>query len=139
LLARLRRDWTAEQDGVDADLTDDPAFDDTFAEWLSGAAGERHFWLAMDGCRAVGMVNVAVFTRMPRPGRPLACWGYVSNVYVTATHRNRGLGRQLLDACLEHARSEGYVRLVLSPSPRSYSFYERAGFARADGLMVLPL
>jgi len=38
------------------------------------------------------------------------------------------VGRLLLDAAMDEARSRGFVRLVLNPSERSMSFYERAGF-----------
>jgi hypothetical protein len=42
----------------------------------------------------------------------------------------------MLDAAISHARVEGFVRLVLSPSERSVPFYRRAGFATAGSLML---
>ena len=77
-----------------------------------------------------------VFTRMPKPGRPVSRWGYVANVYVDHAGRDQGTGRLLLDACLAHARDHDYARLVLSPSERSVPFYSRAGFGPATSLMV---
>jgi GNAT superfamily N-acetyltransferase len=56
---------------------------------------------------------------------------------VLAGYRDRGVGRLLLDALLDHARREGYARVVLSPSPRSVPFYERAGFGPADMLLAM--
>ena len=81
-------------------------------------------------------MNLSVFERMPRPGRPPSRWGYLGNAFVLAAYRNQGIGSQLLGAVLGHAREHGFVRVVLSPSERSIPFYERAGFGPADVLMV---
>jgi GNAT superfamily N-acetyltransferase len=136
VLAALRRAWAAEQAGGAAD---DPGFDERFAGWASDAAGERLFWLALEAGRAVGMANLLVYTRMPKPGRPAGRWGYVANVYVDADHRDLGVGGRIMEAVVGHARSAGFVRLVLSPSRPSVPFYARAGFVPASSLMVLEL
>ncbi|MGH8826207.1 MAG: GNAT family N-acetyltransferase [Jiangellaceae bacterium] len=133
VLASLRRRWTEEE--VDGPI-DDPEFEERFAAWLDGPARDRVSWLAFEPARAIGMLNLSVFHRMPRPGQPDRRWGYVANVYVVAEARRRGVGAMLLDAVVAHARCEEFVRLVLSPSERSIPFYRRAGFGPADGLMV---
>jgi GNAT superfamily N-acetyltransferase len=130
-LARLRRVWT--------ESAEDPDFERRFAQWWEREAGRRISWLATPGGEPVGMLNMAVFERMPRPGKPISRWGYIANVFVLAAHRNQGLGRLLLDAAIAHARSEGYARVVLSPTDRAIPFYRRAGFRSADELLVLPL
>ncbi|MFD4640593.1 GNAT family N-acetyltransferase [Lentzea sp. NPDC058436] len=53
-----------------------------------------------------------------------------------AAHRNRGVGTTLLDTAVAHARDRGCARIVLSPSERSVSFYERAGFGPATMLLA---
>lgn len=136
VVAGLRRAWTEENAGG---TVEDPSFEAVFADWFEREAGQRVTWLAEDGDRAVGMLNMLVFTRMPRPsaadpGR----WGYVANVYVVPGDRDRGVGRLLLDAVTAHADEQGFARLVLSPSERSVPFYERAGFAPATSLMLRP-
>jgi ribosomal protein S18 acetylase RimI-like enzyme len=50
---------------------------------------------------------------------------------VSAGHRNRGIGRRLLEASLEHAAGKelAQVRLhVVEPNLRAKAFYERVGF-----------
>jgi GNAT superfamily N-acetyltransferase len=131
-IARLRRDWTQEQLGGSAD----PDFEQRFAAWYAQEASRRIIWLAEVDGYVVGMVNLAVFERMPRPGRPASCWGYLGNAFVLAEHRNQGIGQRLLDALLDHADRNGFARVVLSPSERSIPFYQRAGFGAADVLMV---
>ena len=82
------------------------------------------------------MMNLAVFERMPRPGRDAGTWGYLANAFVLEPYRNQGIGRLLLDALLAHAEAEGYVRVVLRPSERSMRFYRRAGFTADGGFLV---
>jgi len=137
-LARLRRAWTEEQEpsGADPDFCVDPDFEARFAAWYRAESPRRVTWVAEDEGRLVGMVNLAVFTRMPRPGRPPSRWGYLGNAFILAPYRNRGIGRRLVDALLEYAAEQGFVRVVLSPSDRSVPFYQRAGFGRADMLMA---
>jgi GNAT superfamily N-acetyltransferase len=137
-LASLRRAWTEEVRGT---AIDDDGFEDAFAAWWEQESAQRVTWVAAgdSGPGVVGMLNLAVFTRMPRPrdGAPWAeRWGYLANVYVVPAHRGRGTGRLLLEAAVAHADREGFARLVLSPSERSVPFYTRAGFGPATSLMV---
>ena len=131
-LAALRRAWTEEQNGEVVD----PGFEARFAEWFATESGRRVAWIASVDDHPVGMLNLAVFTRMPRPGVAPSRWGYIANVFVLERHRDAGVGRLLVDEAIAYARDEDLVRLVLSPSPRSVPFYERAGFATTDRLMM---
>jgi GNAT superfamily N-acetyltransferase len=128
----LRSEWTREQDG---DI-DDPGFDERFAAWFVRESSRRITWLAEVGGRAVGMMNLAVFERMPRPGRPPSRWGYLGNAFVLAAYRNRGIGGMLVSAVLGFADENDFARVVLSPSERSIPFYQRAGFGPANLLML---
>ncbi|MBM7789375.1 GNAT family N-acetyltransferase [Tenggerimyces flavus] len=131
-LATLRRAWTEEQNGEVVD----PNFEARFAEWFATESGRRVAWIASVDDRPIGMLNLAVFTRMPRPGVEPNRWGYIANVFVLEAHRDSGVGRLLVEEAVTFARDEDLVRLVLSPSPRSVPFYERAGFATTDRLMM---
>ena len=135
LVAALRAAWTVEVGGPAAD----PTFADRLCAWWEAEQGRRLTWLAVDGGTPVGMVNLAVFERMPRPGQPPSRWGYLGNAYVPAGRRSQGIGTALLQALLAHARAEGFVRIVLSPSERSLPFYRRAGFEPGTSLLVLTL
>ena len=151
LVARLRREWTREQDagpgapgdpagpggapGAPAGLAD-PGFEERFEAWWARESSRRITWLAEVDRRPVGMMNLAAFERMPRPGRAASRWGYLGNAFVLAPYRNQGIGGLLLGAVLGHARDNHLARVVLSPSERSIPFYQRAGFGPADVLMV---
>jgi len=132
-LAALRQGWVEENAGSPID---DPAYAESFRQWWSRERDRRLAWLARIDGAAVGMLSMAVFDRMPKPGSPPSRWGYLSNVFVLPGHRDGGIGRRLVDTALEHARCEAYTRVVLAPSERSRLFYGRAGFGPADNLLV---
>ncbi len=131
-LAALRRAWTAEQRGP----ADDEGFEARFLDWYERESGRRVSWLAEMRGEMVGMVNLAVFERMPQPGREAGSWGYLANAFVLAAYRNQGIGSLLLRALLAHADGQGYLRVVLRPAERAVPFYQRAGFSFDTGLLV---
>lgn len=137
-LAALRRRWVQEDAGQ---AVDDPDYERRFADWHERVGADRIVFLAVPegrgaGADPVGMMNLALLERMPKPGRGPSLWAYLSNAYVVEPWRNHGVGQALLDACLAHARKHGLVRIVLAPSERSRPFYRRAGFGPATILVV---
>jgi GNAT superfamily N-acetyltransferase len=131
-LAALRRAWTEEASGPVAD----EGFEGRFLDWYERESARRVSWLAEVAGGPAGMMNLAVFERMPRPGRQAGTWGYLGNAFVLARHRNQGTGGLLLRALLGYADERGYVRVVLSPSERSVPFYQRHGFSADSGLLI---
>ena len=125
-IVRLRRDWTREEHGDIAD----PDFEENLAAWFAREWSRRIMWLAEAGGRPAGMMNLAIYERMPRPGRALSRWGYLGNVVVLAAYRNRGIGSRLVSAALSYADQNGFVRVVLSPTERSIPLYDGPGSAR---------
>jgi GNAT superfamily N-acetyltransferase len=131
-LAALRRAWTTEQHGD----VDDDGFEARFLDWYEREAGRRISWLAEVSGEPVGMMNLAVFDRMPQPGRVAGTWGYLANAFVLAAYRGQGIGSLLLRVLLAHADESGYVRVVLRPARRAIPFYHRAGFVADNDLLV---
>jgi GNAT superfamily N-acetyltransferase len=131
-VAALRRAWTAEDHGQ----VEDDGFEARFLDWYERESARRISWLAEVSGEPVGMMNLAIFERMPRPGRHAGTWGYLANAFVLRPHRNQGIGRLLLDALLAHADADDYVRVVLRPSERATPFYLRAGFTADGGFLV---
>ena len=130
-LANLRAAWRGQPAS--------PDFIATFREWFQREQHTRWWWLAVDDDNAVGMVNVKLFDRMPSPDRPASRWGYLANLFVTPDRRGSGVGASLLAAVVDRARSEGLVRVVLSPSELAVPLYGRHGFRPATDLLLLPL
>ena len=132
-LAQLRRKWSEEQAGQPLD---DDGFDEQFAQWYAAESSRRTTFLAEIDSNAVGMVNLAIFERMPRPGQPASRWGYLGNAFVLAEHRSQCIGTALLNTLIAHAQDHGCVRIVLSPTDRSVPFYQRAEFGPATMLLA---
>jgi GNAT superfamily N-acetyltransferase len=131
-VAALRRAWTAEDHGDVAD----PDYEARFLDWYERESDRRISWLAEASGEPVGMMNLAIFERMPRPGRETGTWGYLANAFVLGPYRNQGIGALLLTALLAYADGQGYVRVVLRPSERAVPFYLRAGFEADGGFLV---
>ena len=138
-LAALRASWGASLgDGtVDGAGTDDLTA--RLRRWWERQPGARTAWLAVEGERPVGMVNVAVFERMPHAGRPDAHWAYLANLWVEPARRRRGIASALLSAVLDWSRAEAMERVVLNPSEMSLPLYRSLGFRPADDLLRLDL
>jgi GNAT superfamily N-acetyltransferase len=130
-LADLRRESAFELHPP----SQDEEFGARFASWYEEEASRRLTWLAQDESEAVGMMNLVIFERMPRPGPDPGRWGYLANAYVRPGHRNQGIGARLVEAILAYADGCGFARVVLSPSQRAIPFYRRAGFGPADALL----
>lgn len=124
-IATLRSLWSA---GSGAD----PEFRGRMADWLVTEGDRRTTWFATLSDLPVGMASLLEYRRMPKPGSPDSCWGYISNMFVREGFRNRGIGSSLLAALIEAAHDRRYARLVLSPSEESVSLYTRAGFIVPD-------
>jgi len=95
-IAELRRTWTAEDHGD----VDDEGFEARFLDWYECESARRICWLAEISAEPVGMMNLAIFERMPRPGRDAGTWAYLANAFVLRPHRNQGIGGLLLNALL---------------------------------------
>jgi ribosomal protein S18 acetylase RimI-like enzyme len=87
---------------------------------------------AFDGDRLVGILGLSV-----EPRAKIRHKGHVFGMYVAPEYAGRGLGRKLMDCCIERARGvPGLVLLQLTvteTNSRAKSFYEKAGF-RAFGV-----
>jgi putative acetyltransferase len=73
----------------------------------------------------------------PSPGLPDNVCELVK-MYLRATARGKGLGRQLLGACLDFARQHGYKQVYIETMPElqtAVSIYEKYGFRYLDGPM----
>lgn len=91
-------------------------------------------WLAEDA-RAVGTIWLYRIEKLPNPVGEAESHGYVSSLYVTPASRGKGLGDRLLGACLEACLAEGVDAVILWPTPRSRSLYQRHGFTVRQDLL----
>jgi GNAT superfamily N-acetyltransferase len=137
-LAELR--WEFRVARAPATETHD-AFVARCARWMRDelAAGTRwRAWVAVEGEAIVGQAWVQSIDKMPNPVEELERHAYVSNVFVRPDHRG-GVGARLVEAALAWARANAVDRVILWPSARSVSLYERHGFTHRGDVMELAL
>jgi GNAT superfamily N-acetyltransferase len=95
-------------------------------------------WVAVADGAIVGQVWMQTIGKMPNPVEELECHAYMSNVFVQPAFRG-GIGARLLEAALAWARSHDVDRVLLWPSARSVTLYERHGFTHRGDVMELAL
>jgi len=107
----------------------DPTTDDLFSLF----AEQRSFYYVAekDGILAGGC---GIF---PTSGLPGDCVELVK-YYVLAGERGLGIGKKLMELCIDKARQFGYTRLYLETVPElgdAIRIYERAGFEQISNAM----
>jgi putative acetyltransferase len=107
----------------------DPTTDDLYN--LFRTTGSE-YWIAEDEGVITGGCGV-----YPTPGLPEGCAELVK-LYLSASHRGKGIGWQLMEKTFDSARRLGYRQLYLESMPelsRAITLYERTGFRSIPGPM----
>jgi GNAT superfamily N-acetyltransferase len=79
------------------------------------------------------LIAVGIVAPSGEPGR----WK-VRGMATAPGERGRGVGRGVLDALLEHARTHGGTRVWCNARVPAKSFYERAGFHACSDVFDVP-
>jgi GNAT superfamily N-acetyltransferase len=137
-LAALRWEFRAARAPVQEDHD---AFLRRCADWMRRELESQALWRAWVAIAAeniVGQLWVQTISKMPNPVAERERHAYVSNVYVQPEYRG-GAGSRMLEAALAWARAEQIDRVILWPSARSVTLYERHGFTHHGDVMELAL
>ena len=136
-LAELRWEFRA---GKTPPTETHDAFVDRCEAWMSVelARGVWRAWVAEQDGRVVGQIWLQVLSKLPNPAEEREHHAYISNVYVTPSARG-GVGTRLLRTAIDWARSNNIDRVVLWPTVRSRTMYERHGFVASGGVLELTL
>jgi len=138
VLAELR--WEFRVARAPANETHD-AFVARCEEWMRrelASGAQWRAWVAVADGRIVGQAWLQTIGKMPNPVEERERHAYVSNVFVQPAFRG-GAGTPLLDAALAWARANTIDRVILWPSARSVTLYERHGFTHNGDVMELAL
>jgi ribosomal protein S18 acetylase RimI-like enzyme len=106
------------------------------APWMAerlASAGPWYAWVVDSKAGVGGCLWLQIIEKVPNPAAELEIHGYITNVYVRAELRGRGAGSRLMDAAMAFCRERGVDSVVLWPTERSRSLYERYGFVSAPG------
>lgn len=100
----------------------DPTTDDLYTLF------QKHgsiYWIAVEDEKIIGGCGIYA-----TPGLPEGCAELVK-LYLSSTHRGKGVGRHLLEKSIESAKKSGYSQLYLESLPeldQAIGLYEKAGF-----------
>lgn len=139
-LAQLR--WDFKTEGKENELeVGREEFLKGFADFLRPEFknGNWSCWVAEEDGGIVSQIFIRRIRKLPRPGKLLAEYGYVSNVYTRPSFRGKGIGSLLMGQVKQWALENKLEFLVLWPSKRAVPFYEREGFTQNNEIMELLL
>ncbi len=139
-LARMRWDFTAEDDFIHPDATHE-GYEDSFAGFLEYAlaSGRWAIWVVEDQGQLVSHIFMQVIEKVPRPGRQERRFGWVTNVYTLPEYRNQGVGSRLMRHVEAWSKAQNLELMLVWPTQRSIPYYQRAGFEYAIQVLQNPL
>jgi GNAT superfamily N-acetyltransferase len=135
-LAELRWEFRV---GRAAPIEGRDEFIERCALWMRSELASRRSWrawVAVAGGRIVGQVWLDLLVKVPNPAAERERHAYVSNLYVRPDARG-GVGTRLLETAVAWAKLNDVDRVVLWPTSRSVTLYERAGFTFQGDVMEL--
>ena len=94
-------------------------------------------WVAEENEQLIGAVWLQLVEKIPNPRSEAEHHAYLTNFYVDERARGRGIGTKLLRAAIEWCKTADVHAIILWPTERSRSLYERNGFAVRDDLLEL--
>ena len=94
-------------------------------------------WVAEEDEQLIGAVWLQLVEKIPNPRSEAEHHAYLTNFYVDERARGRGVGTKLLRAAIEWCKTRDVHAIILWPTERSRSLYERNGFAVRDDLLEL--
>jgi GNAT superfamily N-acetyltransferase len=94
-----------------------------------------HCWIAEVEGRVVGTIWLQIIEKLPNPVSEAETHGYITSVYVVPAMRGSGIGSMLLETCIDECSRRGVDALILWPTQRSRSLYQRHGFSERDDLL----
>jgi GNAT superfamily N-acetyltransferase len=98
-----------------------------------------HAWVLEEDDRIIGALWLQVIEKIPNPTAESELMAYITNVFVAEEKRGKGLGSRLLTEALEFCKRANIQTIILWPSEKSRTLYERHGFAVRQDLMELNL
>src|SRR5215217_1125768 len=118
LLARLRYEFRSSFHEV---IEPDESFVQRCSVWMKDRLRtDMHWkcWIAECGPTPVGNVWAQLVEKIPNPLAEPEQYVYVTNFYVCAEHRDKGIGSKLMSAVLAWSRSQSVHTLILWPTER---------------------
>ena len=133
-LARLRFAFRTD---LEAPAETETAFIARCGPWMAARLASRSWrsWVLEQHGDLLGTVWLQFLEKLPNPVAEPEWHGYVSSLFVRPELRGSGLGSRLLVAALDECDRRRCDAVLLWPTPRSRSLYQRHGFSVRDDLL----
>lgn len=89
-----------------------------------------------DGVAVIGTATVLIEHKFLHCGSKV---GHIEDVTVDLGFRLGGIGKALIECCIEACKLEGCYKAILDCSNKNVGFYERCGFRVAENCMRIDL
>ena len=109
-------------------------------EWMKEhlkAGSVWQCWVAESGPELIGCLWLQLVEKIPNPRSEPEHHAYITNFFIQEFTRGRGIGSRLLSTAIAWCEARDVHAVILWPTERSRSLYERSGFAVRDDLMEL--
>ena len=133
-LAELRYEFRAPR-APSTETRDD--FLDRCTRWMRERLSSDAWrcWVALRGETIIGHVWLHLIEKIPNPVAEAEWHAYITNMYVQETARG-GVGGGLMDAALAWCGAREIDYIILWPTERSRTLYQKKGFAASDAIMA---
>lgn len=137
-LAQLRYDFRAST-GVATEP--EAEFVARCSKWMSARLNDAGLWKCWvaesDGL--IGALWLQLVEKIPNPRAEPEYHAYITNFYLRQTARGRGTGTRLLNMALEWCKARDVHAIILWPTEKSRTLYERHGFSVRSDILELVL
>lgn len=123
------------------DIEQEAEFLTRCATWMSIRLQQDNWrcWVAEKDDTIVGSLWLQLIEKIPNPTAETESYAYITNVFVLEPERVNGIGSQLLSAAIEYCKQQSVHSVILWPTEKSRTLYERHGFAVTPDLFELVL
>jgi GNAT superfamily N-acetyltransferase len=119
----------------------EPDFVKRCTAWMEARLSEEDSWRCWlaesDKGELIGALWIQLVEKIPNPRSEPERHAYLTNFYVAECARGEGIGSRMLKSAIEWCRTLDVHAVILWPTQRSRSLYERHGFAAPADIMEL--
>jgi GNAT superfamily N-acetyltransferase len=138
-LAQLRYDFRSST-GIATEP--EAEFIERCSAWMTGHLNDDSLWscwVAESGSQLIGALWLQMVEKIPNPRAEPEYHAYLTNFYLVESVRGQGTGSRLLTMAIDWCKARKVHAIILWPTEKSRTLYERHGFAVRSDLLELVL
>jgi GNAT superfamily N-acetyltransferase len=123
----------------DKDVEAETTFLSRCTAWMSERLQQNNWrcWVVEKDNSIFGALWLQLIEKIPNPTSEPEFHAYITNVFVEESARGAGLGSRLLAEALAFCKQQSVHAVILWPTEKSRTLYERHGFAVRPDLLEL--